>query len=129
MSNVIQAAVIPSLTLKVEDAEYVAEFPLSAVIELEKAIGRELKTLQQWLALKAEDIPTVLKAGLLKHHPEVTAEQIASICNRLNPEALDEVHYSLCKLAFPRAMEALDKVLAERMERTAPKNGGSADAR
>ena len=45
MKSVIESAVIPSLTLKVEGQEYTIEFPLSVVIQAEEKTGRSLKSL------------------------------------------------------------------------------------
>lgn len=108
MKSTIQSAVIPSLALKVDCKEYTLEFPLSAIIRVEEKIGRPLKTLQDWLSVPAKDIPALIEAGLSKHHPDVTPEEITYICDTLNPEALDEVQYALCSLAFPRMMARIE---------------------
>jgi hypothetical protein len=131
MKNIIQSAVIPSLLLKVNGEtaqEYVVEFPLPAVIEAEEKVGHSLTTVQDWFCLKPKDIPIVLEAGLRKHHPDVTAETVQAICANLNPEALDEVHYALCKLAFPRIMAAIEQAKKDEAEGKAPKNVPSGDA-
>lgn len=115
MQSKIESAVIPSLLLKVDEREYIVEFPLRAVAAAEAEIGRPLRCLQDWFSLQAKDIPAVLAAGLEKHHARAEGPRplaIASeICDRLNPEALDEVAYALCKLAFPRRMAAIEKDL------------------
>lgn len=105
----LESAVIPSLTLQVDNRAYTVEFPLSAVVSAEEKTGRSLKSLSDWFQVPTKNIPALLEAGLSKHHQDVTPEEIASICDRLNPEALDEVHYALCKLAFPKSMAALEE--------------------
>jgi len=120
MQNTIESAVIPSLLLKVDGREYIVEFPLSAIIRAESKTDKPLKSLQDWLNLQAADVPSILEAGLSKHHPEVTAEELTAICDQLNPEALDEVLYALCALAFPRRMAALE---ARAQKGTASPNG------
>src|SRR6185312_13736469 len=109
LTQSLESAVIPSLKLQLEGKEYRVEFPLSAVIVAEEKLGRSLKSLQDWFALKAKDISVVLEAGLLKHHAEEAASVTALIGDRLNPEALDEVQYALCKLAFPRVMARIEE--------------------
>lgn len=109
MSNKLESAVIPTLALVVGEKSYTVEFPLAAVVQAEEKTGTSLKEFSSWLHLPIKHIPAVLEAGLSKHHPDVTPEEIQSICDRLNPEALDEVHYALCKLAFPRRMELLEE--------------------
>jgi hypothetical protein len=104
MSNTVECAVIPNLNLQVAGKEYTVEFPLSAVIVAESKLGRSLKSFQEWWEMKAEDVPVILQAGLSKHHPNVTPEDIQAICNQLNPESVNIVRYALCKLAFPRVM-------------------------
>jgi hypothetical protein len=120
MASKIESAVIPSLVLEVEDREYIVEFPLSAVIEAEEQTGKPLKSLGDWFVLASKDVPAVLHAGLAKRHPDITPEQIQDICDRLNPEALDEVLYALCKLAFPRRMAALEESRAKATKGTSP---------
>ena len=58
--------------------------------------------------MPTKDIPALLEAGLSKHHPDIKPEDITAICDRLNPEALDEVQYALCSLAFPQTMARLE---------------------
>lgn len=123
-SDVVKAAVIPTLNLVVEDKSYTVEFPLSAVVKAEHITGKSLKSLNDWFNLQPIDVPAVLEAGLLKAHPDVTAEEISAICDRLNPEALDEVLYALCKLAFPRRMAAIEESNVKR--KTSPNVQGGA---
>lgn len=112
-NKTIEAAVIPNLSLKVGGKEYVVEFPLSALIRAEEKTGHSLKSLKDWFDLSSKDVPAVLQAGLSKHHANVTAEDVQAICDALNPEALDEVMYALCKLAFPRRMADLEAKTAK----------------
>lgn len=109
MKNSLECAVIPSLSLVVGEHLYTVEFPLPAVIQAEEQIGRSLKSLSDWFALQAKDVPDILRAGLLKHHPDIKSEEIQAICDQLNPEALDEVLYALCNLAFPRRMALIEE--------------------
>lgn len=105
MQNIVETAVIPVLTLKAGGKDYLVEFPLTAVIKAEEKLGRSLKSFQEWWDMRAQDIPSVLEAGLSKHHPEVTPEQMQAICDGLNPESLNVLRYAMCKLAFPKVME------------------------
>jgi hypothetical protein len=120
MKNLIESAVIPALTLKVEGREYTVEFPLSAVIKAEEKLGRSLKSPKEWFEVPSRDIPALLEAGLSKHHKDVTPEELQSICDRLNPEALDEVLYALCRLAFPKYVAVLEENLAKARAGTSP---------
>lgn len=111
--STLESAVIPSLTLKVDSREYTVEFPLSAIIQAEEKTGRSLKSLADWFNVQTKDIPALLEAGLSKHHPDVKPEDVQAICDRLNPESLDEVQYALCKLAFPRFMARIEEAKAK----------------
>jgi hypothetical protein len=100
--DVLKTAVTPHLTLEVDEKKYLVEFPLPAVITAEEKIGRSLKSPADWFCAPAKDVPALLEAGLSRHHPDVTAEDIQAICDRLNPEAYAEVTEALGALAFPR---------------------------
>ncbi len=113
MKSAIEAAVIPSLALRVAGKEYTVEFPLSALIRAEEKTGHSLKSLKDWFDLSSRDVPAVLEAGLSKHHADIKPEDVQAICDALNPEALDEVLYALCKLAFPRRMAELEAKTAK----------------
>lgn len=108
--NALETAVSPALLLKVDGNNYTVSFPLSAVAQLEEAIGRPMRTPQAWLGLPAKDVQAVLKAGLQRVQGEEVAQKLAvQICDGLNPEAMCEVLYALTKLAFPKFMEELEK--------------------
>lgn len=114
--NSLKLEVVKQLNFEVGDKSYIVEFPLSAVQKAESEVGHTLRSAQQWVGMSAEDVPVVLRAGLLKNHPEVTEEEIKGICDCLSPEGLDEVLYGLCHLAFPKYMAELDKITAARLE-------------
>jgi hypothetical protein len=118
----LEAAVIPSLLLTVGDVSYTVEFPLTAVIQAEEKTGKSLKSLNEWFNLQAKDVPAVLAAGLSKHHPDIEPGAVQAICDTLNPEALDEVLYALCKLAFPRRMAFIEEHSAK--GKTSPNGQG-----
>ena len=132
MKSEIVAAVLPRLLLRVgpdECQEFIVEFPLPAVFEAEEKVGHPLTTLKDWLGLSPKDIPIVLEAGMRKHHSDAAAEAVKIVCANMTPEALDEVHYALCKLSFPRVMDAIEQAKKAEAEGKVPKNGQSGDAR
>ncbi len=90
------------MTLSVDGVPYTLEFPLSAVVKAEEKIGRSLKSPGDWFTAPAKDIPALLEAGLSRHHPDVTPEAIAAICDRLDPESYATFAEALGALAFPR---------------------------
>ena len=114
MESVITSAVIPSLRLEVGEKVYTVEFPLSAIAKAEEKTGRSMIDPREWLSLSVKNIPAVLEAGLVTHHPDISPADIEAICERLNPEALDEMQYALCKLAFPRYMARLEEMTAKK---------------
>jgi hypothetical protein len=106
MQNILELATKPLLLLK-KDAEevFTVEFPLSAVVAAEEKLGRSLKWVSDWYELKWTEVPTVLHAGLLKHHPEVTLETITAFCEELGAEGVLEVRHALICLNFPRTIQ------------------------
>jgi hypothetical protein len=104
--NTIQIREIASLKLNVGEQSYTVRFPLRAVVEAEAATGKPLKTLNDWFALTTEDFPKVLAAGIGGPDAKEVAERV---CDNLNAESMDEVHYALCKLAFPKLIAQLEE--------------------
>ena len=114
MSSItLQSAIFPTLKLSVDDKEYTLCFPIPAVIAAEEASGHSLKTLHDWLNIEIKHIPAVIRAGLSKYHAQISETEVQNIIGNLTPEAVDEVHYALCKLAFPRAMALLESKAKE----------------
>ena len=101
-ANVVELAVKPTLMLLVEGKPYTLEFPLSAVIKAEATLGRSLKSPADWFCAKAEDLSALLEAGLAKHHPDITPEEVQAICEGIGPETYTEVTEALGALNFPR---------------------------
>jgi hypothetical protein len=127
MSNVVELAVKRPLILKTNDKEYTIEFPLSAVIMAEEKLGRSLKTPADWFGAPAKDIPALLEAGLSKHHPEVTAEEIKEICDGISPEAYTEFTEAIGAVAFPRWLARFKENL-EKLKAGASPKAQSVDA-
>jgi hypothetical protein len=102
----------PVLKVLVGPLEYTLCYPVSAVIKAEEATKLSLKNLNDWLKIESRNIPAILAAGFIKYHsdlqPDAMLALAQSIFETLTPEALDQLHYMLCKLAFPKAMEALE---------------------
>jgi hypothetical protein len=113
-------AVTPTLPLEIGDKRYTLEFPLAAVVKAEEKIGRSLKAASDWFCAPAKDIPALLEAGLSRHHPDITPEEISSICECINPESYAEFAEALGALAFPRFTaryrENLEKLRAKGTE-------------
>jgi hypothetical protein len=130
--NNLELAVRQPLMLIAGGREYTIEFPLPAVIAAEEKLGRSLKTPADWLCAPAKDIPSLLAAGLMKHHPDVTAEDIAIICDDLGPEACTEFTEALGAVAFPRFLarykENLEKIQKRAAEGKPSPKALSADA-
>jgi hypothetical protein len=108
----IKSSVLSCLKLSVatDDAthEYTLAYPIPAVIQAEKATGKDLKSLTGWFNLETKDMPAVIEAGLVKHHPDLKPGEFQSIVDNLTLESLDEIHYALCKLAFPKTMAEVE---------------------
>lgn len=114
MQTTIRAAVIPSLLLKLDDSQsYTVEYPLSAVIAAEEKLGRSLKAAADWFCAPAKDVPALLEAGLRRHHPDITPEEVQSICDRLNAEAYTELTEALGALNFPAWLARFKENLAK----------------
>jgi hypothetical protein len=129
MSNTLEMAVKQPLTLKVSGKEYLVEFPLAAVIQAEAKLGRSLKTPADWLCAPAADIPVLLAAGLVKHHPDVTPEEIKAISDGLDPESINEFTEALGALAFPKWLARYKESLTKLQEaKGVSPNAASADA-
>jgi hypothetical protein len=120
MSNLVELAVKQPLILKTAEKEYLIEYPLSAVIKAEEKLGRSLKTPADWFGAPAKDIPALLEAGLSKHHPDVTPEEIQAICDGLSPEAYTEFTEAIGAVAFPRWLARFKENL-EKLKGTSPK--------
>ena len=103
----------PVFELILDETKYTLAFPLKAVAAAEEKLGHSLRTLGAWLKLETKEFPIVLEAGLSKFHPVQTAEHAAKIVESLSAEILDQLHYELCKLAFPKALAKLESVQAE----------------
>lgn len=110
----VNSEALSRLTLRIktdddaEPREYTLAFPISAVMAAEKATGKDLKSLNGWLSLETKDFATVIEAGLAKFHPNIDAGELSAIIESLTLEALDEVHFALCKLTFPRLMAEIE---------------------
>ena len=113
----LKSEVFPELTLSVDGKDYWLCFPLPAVIRAEEVVGHSLKSLHDWFNIDVKHIPAIIRAGLSKHHPTITESEIQQIIDNLTPEAVDELHYALCKLAFPRAMSLIE---ARAKEKSSP---------
>jgi hypothetical protein len=79
------------------------------VIAAETSLGRSLKSLSEWFELKWQDIAHVLHAGMSKHHPEVTLEEVKTFCDDLGAEGVLAIRHALICLNFPLTMGAVAK--------------------
>jgi len=110
----------PFFEVFLDDTKYILTFPLKAVALAEEKLGHSLRTLRDWLKLETRELPIIIEAGLQKFHPEQTAEHAAAIVEALTSDALDELHYGLCKLAFPKAMAKLEELRGTTVEQSLP---------
>ena len=124
----VERAVKPTLVLLVEGKEYTVEYPLSSVIKAETKLGRSLKSPADWFCAKAEDLPALLEAGLGKHHPELTTEEVQAICEGIGPETYTEVTEALGALNFPHFLARYQEGLEKARKGGALPNAQSADA-
>lgn len=123
--EIVKTAVLQRMWLVAGEKTYTVEFPLTAVMRAEEKLGRSLKTPGDWFCAQAKDIPALLEAGLAKHHPDVTEEDVKAICDGLNAEAYVEITEALGALNFPKWLERFKENLEK--AKTRP-NGLSADA-
>ena len=123
----VNSEVFPVFKLNVDNREYTVCFPVSAVIKAEETIGHSLKSLKDWIGLEIKHLGALLLAGLSKHHPDVSIDLVNQILDCLTPEAVDQVHYALCKLAFPKAMAAIEEQQQAKSKGEASPNAPSPD--
>lgn len=119
--EIVRTAVLQRMQLIVGDKTYTIEFPLPSVMAAEVKLGRSLKTPHDWFCAEAKDIPALLEAGLKRHHPDVTPEDVLAICDGLNAESYVEITEALGAMNFPKWLEKF-------REASKRPNGQSADA-
>lgn len=121
----------PILKVVLGPLTYTICFPVSAVIKAEEATKIPLKNLNDWLKIESRHIPAILAAGFIKYHSDLQPEAMTSLAHSifesLTPEALDQLHYLLCKLAFPKAIAALESRGSGKADAASP-NAPSLDA-
>lgn len=115
--QVIKTAVQQVLKLVAGDKEYTVEFPLTSVMKAEDKLGRSLKGPSDWFGAQTKDIPVLLWAGLLKHHPDVDLEDAQEICEGFNAEMCAEVLDALGALNFPKWLERFKESLEKSKKR------------
>lgn len=114
MTDVFEIAVKQPLTLKVDGVEYVLEFPLPAVAEIEKEINRPMKTATDWWGMTVKDVPVIIRAGLTKRYGIEEADAVAaSVCDGLGPEQIAPVMDALCAACWPEATRRYKEKLSE----------------
>jgi hypothetical protein len=127
----LQQAVCKVLELELPEQTLTLTFPLAAVAEAEAAIGKSLKSFEEWLKIEPKDLPALVAAGLKTHHADFPRDQVEAFFGKLTPEACIDLHYALVELAFPRAMGILEEHRAKKLAQGAsgePPQGGSPNA-
>lgn len=120
-NDLLTAEVNNRLVLKLEGHEYLVEYPFSALIRAEEAIGKQLRSPGAWLNISWQELPKVLATGILTDLPDETRLALATrICEQLGPEGIAEVHEALCYLAFPKAMAQLSERYKKLKEKPSP---------
>lgn len=115
--EVLEIAVRQAKVFLVDGVEYRLEFPLPAVAEMEKKLGRSMKSPADWLNTKTEEVRDILAAGFSRNHPE-DAERIAdAICEYLEPEQINTVIDALCWAACPKAMARIQEQIEKSRDR------------
>jgi hypothetical protein len=109
--EIVKSVVLQRMLLQVGDVSYTIEYPLTSVMKAEEKLGRALKSPSDWFCAQAKDIPALLEAGLAKHHPNVTPEEVQAICDGLSAEAYVEVTEALGALNFPKWLERFKETL------------------
>jgi hypothetical protein len=108
--NVLQLETRPLLEIRLgEDRTYMVEYPVTAVVAAEKASGKTLKSVAEWFDLDLLDVAPVLHAGLAKHHPDVSLDEIKALCENLGAEGVLEIRHALIQLNFPLTMGKIEK--------------------
>lgn len=129
MSNVVESAVKQPLIFKADGKEYTIEYPLSSVIQAEAKLGRPLKGPNDWFGAHAKDVPALFHAGLRKHHPDVTEDEVKVICEEgFGPETYTLFTEAIGAIAFPRWLAQFQKNLETLKETGKSPNVPSADA-
>lgn len=112
--SVVKSKVIDhfTLVLDTEDGSPAKTWKLvynyRAIARIEEKIGKDIKNPQAWRDLSSgKDFPVVVWGGLLRHHPEVTVDEVMDV---LNPEAQELLSNEIFKLMFPGVAEALEKL-------------------
>lgn len=109
----LEQLVYDPLPLIVDGKQYLLSYPFTSVAEAEIKIGRSLQHAPDWFALQTKELPEVLRAGLLRFHPEEAEAVANAICSTLGPEQIKPVIDGLCALNFPEAMRKYKEVLAD----------------
>jgi hypothetical protein len=61
----------------------------------------------------------VLHAGLKRSAPSITRDEVDKIFDCISTETLDDLHFELCKLNFPRWAKEFEEARAERKRKEA----------
>jgi len=115
----VQSAVIPyiKLVLNGEDEqgnpvvnEYKLVYDYRAIARAEESVKVDLKSFEAWKKITSAMTPQLVHAGLAKHHPEVTLDQIQ---DKLNPGVQRPLQEALFDALFPGVMDTIRKLRAE----------------
>lgn len=87
---------------KVRDGEVVHQYKLvydyAAIKAAEDTTGIDLKDVREWSKVKSQHMPALVHAGLRRHHPEVTVDDV----NRfLSPASQTAIQDAIFELLFP----------------------------
>lgn len=100
---------LPVFEVFLGEKKYTLAFPLKSVVTIEEKLGKPMRQLRDWLEIQPKDMPAIIEAGLARFHAETAESDAAEIISMLPSEQIDELHYALCKLAFPKSLEKLEE--------------------
>lgn len=111
MLELIKLETKQPLPLSVDGTEYRLEFPLPAIVALEKKLGRSMKTASDWFRIQTHELPDVLRAGLQQRHADEADAVVEAIGRALDPENIEVLIAGLCGATWPKATERIQAAL------------------
>jgi hypothetical protein len=114
--------------IRLGDEEFRVLFPFPVVVELEKKLGRPMRSAPDFLRMTAEEVPAILEAGLTAHYADRARAVSLAILDGVGIEAesFNNLMDFLCVAAFPKSMAKIDEVLKRIKTEARPKNVPSA---
>jgi hypothetical protein len=83
---------------------YKLQYDYAALKQFEDVAGIDLKDVAQWKNVKSHMMPALVHAGLGRHHPEITINEVAGF---LHPSTQTAVQDAVFELIFPGLIDKI----------------------